>query len=92
MVPDGTNTKTSIDWDDMDLYKFGMFGSLYILATDLLLYPSDLITTRLQYDSVRFPLVTYSTTTVRFESMASYPIFFAEREPAVCIAALARWP
>lgn len=49
-----------ITWNELDGLSFSVYGTLYILITDLLLYPADLITTRLQADKVnidtKFPV------------------------------------
>lgn len=41
----------SVSWVDLDGRLYVFYSSLYILAIDAILYPSDLITTRLQANS-----------------------------------------
>lgn len=40
----------AISWDHLDSRKFILNGSLFIFLTDFILYPSDLLTTKLQVD------------------------------------------
>lgn len=40
----------SITWNEMNLFQFTLYGLVYITCTDFLLYPADLLTTRLQAD------------------------------------------
>lgn len=42
----------SLTWNDMEKSTFLLHNTLYVLAVDLILYPSDLLTTRLQADRV----------------------------------------
>lgn len=42
----------SLTWDDMDKPTFLLHNTLYVLAVDFVLYPSDLLTTRLQADHI----------------------------------------
>ena len=42
--------KQTLTWNDMDSLSFLRNNTIYALAVDLLLYPSDLLTTRLQAD------------------------------------------
>lgn len=42
----------SLTWDDMEKSTFLLHNTLYVLAVDLVLYPSDLLTTRLQADHI----------------------------------------
>lgn len=42
----------SITWNDLRLTNFLLYNSVFVLATDLLLYPADLLTTRLQVDKI----------------------------------------
>lgn len=44
--------ESSLTWNDLDSGAFMAYGTLYILFTDLVLYPADLLTTRLQADKV----------------------------------------
>lgn len=48
-----TTTSIYINWNDLNINKFGLYGTIYLLAADSLLYPIDLFTTRLQADKVR---------------------------------------
>lgn len=48
----GQELSSSITWNQLDHSIYSAYGLLYILTTDLLLYPADLLTTRLQADSV----------------------------------------
>lgn len=48
--PDATAAIRTINWSDLNVYKFSAYSVLFIFSTDALLYPSDLITTRLQND------------------------------------------
>lgn len=43
----------TIKWNELDGVSYSIYGSLYILITDFILYPADLITTRLQADKVK---------------------------------------
>jgi hypothetical protein len=42
----------SLTWNDLDHTAFPFLATLYIVATDFVLYPADLLTTRLQNDKV----------------------------------------
>jgi hypothetical protein len=42
--------KHTLTWSDLDSSSFLVNSTLYVLAVDLLLYPSDLLATRLQAD------------------------------------------
>jgi hypothetical protein len=42
--------KQTLTWNDMDSFSFLRNNTIYVLAVDLILYPSDLLTTRLQAD------------------------------------------
>lgn len=44
------NGEPAISWDSLDSKKFIINGSLFIFLTDFILYPSDLLTTKLQVD------------------------------------------
>lgn len=41
-----------ITWKELDGVSYGIYGVAYILLTDILLYPADVVTTRLQADKV----------------------------------------
>ena len=47
----------SLTWKDLDLRLFPLYATAYIVATDFLLYPADLLTTRLQNDKVRLKTI-----------------------------------
>lgn len=40
----------SLTWKDLDLTLYPFCAGMYILANDIILYPADLLTTRLQND------------------------------------------
>lgn len=40
----------SLTWKDLDLSLYPFCAGMYILANDVILYPADLLTTRLQND------------------------------------------
>jgi hypothetical protein len=42
----------SLTWKDLDLSVYPFYATFYIVASDFVLYPADLITTRLQNDKV----------------------------------------
>lgn len=44
------NLESVINWNNLDSKKFIVNGSLFIFLTDFILYPSDLLTTKLQVD------------------------------------------
>lgn len=48
-APSGSSSR-SLTWKDLDLRVYPLYATLYIAATDFILYPADLITTRLQND------------------------------------------
>lgn len=44
------NESKSLTWNDLDLRVYPFYATLYIIANDFVLYPADLLTTRLQND------------------------------------------
>jgi hypothetical protein len=40
----------SLNWEDLDLTKFALWSNAYFTLTNVLLYPADLLSTRLQAD------------------------------------------
>ena len=52
-APQKTHVPITVHWSDMNISIFGIYGSCYLLLADTLLYPSELLTTRLQSDTVR---------------------------------------
>jgi hypothetical protein len=55
--PQGVSQKThipiTVHWTDMNLSLFGIYGTAYLLLADTLLFPIELMTTRLQADTVK---------------------------------------
>ena len=46
-----------IKWNDLDTSSYSLYGAAYILLTNTLLYPSELLRTRLQADKVYYLLI-----------------------------------
>lgn len=44
-------TKQTLTWNDLSRSSFLLHSTLYVLAVDFIIYPSDLLTTRLQADT-----------------------------------------
>jgi solute carrier family 25, member 44 len=42
--------RDTINWEDLDAGKFAIWSNLYYIVTNVLLYPADLLATRLQAD------------------------------------------
>lgn len=46
------SSDTSLTWNDLNQTRFLLYNAVFLLATDLILYPADLLATRLQADHV----------------------------------------
>lgn len=49
-LPVMSSTTSTLNWNDMNMSIYGLYSAGYASLTNLITYPSDLLTTRLQAD------------------------------------------